>query len=351
MTRILLSRMIVLVLFAALVVPVVSHAESVMWNFAFPFRLIDPSPSSDSCWSSMNKNSKKAYIKLHNPNVSVAYHIEAKNADTGQVISCGSTVTQGTKIMFRFIPHEYSDLYWFSLGGSFDTPYGHWIAAAGKPVADMCTYLPEQDFVNTKRTTELSDNVTGDFYVSLSIAPPAKGIAVSGALSCEGVATDPARTCTAEQVGVGTATFDWAATTGNFYGRVFIAEGGSCVPTGSCRTSNNAMQRETGDFSQVPYSMPVPAQSLSCPITVVAPSGSPPTTPSLSSGGACVVGEPHTISMTSTDPDGDDIKYGIDWNADGSIDELVPPTGFVPSGTSQQASRTYATTGEKTVRV
>ena len=33
--------------------------------------------------------------------------------------------------------------------------------------------------------------------------------------------------------------------------------------------------------------------------------------------------------MSAIDPDGDNIRYGIDWNADGSIDEYVPPSGYV----------------------
>jgi hypothetical protein len=63
------------------------------------------------------------------------------------------------------------------------------------------------------------------------------------------------------------------------------------------------------------------------------------------------MGTPHTINFVSTDPDSDNIRNGIDWDADGSVNEWVPPSGYVASGQSQSASRTYAIPGEKTVKV
>jgi hypothetical protein len=55
--------------------------------------------------------------------------------------------------------------------------------------------------------------------------------------------------------------------------------------------------------------------------------------------------------MSATDPQGDQLRYGIDWNGDGSVDEWIPPTGYVPSGTQETAARTYAFEGTKTVKV
>ena len=52
-----------------------------------------------------------------------------------------------------------------------------------------------------------------------------------------------------------------------------------------------------------------------------------------------------------TDTGGRQLKYGIDWDADGTIDQYVPPSGYVSSGTTQSASRTYSTAGQKTVKV
>ncbi len=55
--------------------------------------------------------------------------------------------------------------------------------------------------------------------------------------------------------------------------------------------------------------------------------------------------------MISIDPDDDELRYGIDWDADGSINQWVPPSGYVASGSSQSASRTYSSSGAKTVKV
>jgi hypothetical protein len=94
-----------------------------------------------------------------------------------------------------------------------------------------------------------------------------------------------------------------------------------------------------------------PGATIPFSLTVVPDTGDPPSTPSISSGGQCVVGTPFTITMTATDSDGDDIRYGIDLDANGVLDQFVPATGYVPSGTPQTTSRTYATPGVKTVKI
>ncbi|MBI4080046.1 hypothetical protein HY414_02390, partial [Candidatus Kaiserbacteria bacterium] len=65
----------------------------------------------------------------------------------------------------------------------------------------------------------------------------------------------------------------------------------------------------------------------------------------------CTIGIAYSISITATDPDLDDIKYGVDWDANGTVDQFAPSSGYVPSGTSETVSRTYATEGSKTVKV
>ncbi|MBI2613056.1 hypothetical protein HYW59_04620, partial [Candidatus Kaiserbacteria bacterium] len=79
----------------------------------------------------------------------------------------------------------------------------------------------------------------------------------------------------------------------------------------------------------------------------------PPANPTLAASGSasCTVGSPYSLTMTATDPDGDTIKYAIDWDANGTVDQFAPSSGYVPSGTTETASRTYATEGSKTVKV
>jgi len=71
----------------------------------------------------------------------------------------------------------------------------------------------------------------------------------------------------------------------------------------------------------------------------------------LSPSGSCTVGQNHSISMTATDPDAtDQVRYLIDWDNNGTVDQTVPASGYVNSGTAQSASRTWSTSGSKTVK-
>jgi len=55
--------------------------------------------------------------------------------------------------------------------------------------------------------------------------------------------------------------------------------------------------------------------------------------------------------MSATDPDNDTLRYLVDWDGDGTVDEIIPATGYVPSGTAETASRTYSMAGTKTIKV
>ena len=102
-------------------------------------------------------------------------------------------------------------------------------------------------------------------------------------------------------------------------------------------------------YAQPEFVLNVPSQSISCPITVV-PATDGPTKPVVTAG-ACTVGTTFTVSFTSTDPNGRQLRYGIDWDADGTIDQFAPSSGYVNSGTTLTASRTYSLSGQKTVKV
>jgi hypothetical protein len=71
----------------------------------------------------------------------------------------------------------------------------------------------------------------------------------------------------------------------------------------------------------------------------VSPGGStndPPTAPEIAGPSMGTEGESYDFTFTSTDPDGDDIKYYIEWG-DGHTDR----TGFEPSGTTVTESHTW----------
>ena len=57
----------------------------------------------------------------------------------------------------------------------------------------------------------------------------------------------------------------------------------------------------------------------------------------------------YTFTFTATDPQGDQIRYGVDWDMDGTADDWLPAgVTYVNSGVSQSIAHSWLTTGAKT---
>jgi len=79
------------------------------------------------------------------------------------------------------------------------------------------------------------------------------------------------------------------------------------------------------------------------------PNSDPPSTPSTPSGSSTgVIGIPNTYSTSSTEPNGDTIKYGWDWDGDGDVDEW---TNYYPSGTAVNTDHAWNSVGTYNVKV
>jgi len=83
-----------------------------------------------------------------------------------------------------------------------------------------------------------------------------------------------------------------------------------------------------------------------------------PTPPTISGPATLVTNQSGTYSFVSTDPQGEQISYAVDWNSDGTdlwmpYGSVPPPGGmtYVNSGVSQSASKSWSTPGTYTVRV
>lgn len=276
-----------------------------------------------------------------NPNITVKYSVRVTDTATGAVIACGSTVPANTTVRYEFVPHVFEDIYWFATAAFYDSPYGDWVAGAGHPGGNIC--IPK-NYVGHGAGDD------DDVYASLSVDPPVKSLSVSNA-TCTDISGG--KSCVLATAGTATASFDFAPTIGYYY---LVSRDGSSYCTNASRvppahySSNVTPRRWTTNGV---YTLQVPTQSISCPITVGTedPTQKPPTTPTLTSNGACVAGTPHTVTFSSTDENNDQLHYGVDWNNDSSIDQWVPPTGYVAGGLPQTASRTYATAGTKSVQV
>ncbi|OYT28476.1 hypothetical protein B6U98_04770 [Thermoplasmatales archaeon ex4572_165] len=84
-------------------------------------------------------------------------------------------------------------------------------------------------------------------------------------------------------------------------------------------------------------------------VTISGTSNDPPNTPSKPSGSSAGnTGVDYSFSTSTTDPDGDQVKYGWDWNGDGTVDEW---SGLKASGSSEARSHSWTIPGTYYIQV
>ncbi len=74
----------------------------------------------------------------------------------------------------------------------------------------------------------------------------------------------------------------------------------------------------------------------------------PPSAPIINGPTAGVVDTSYTYTFDATDADNDQIRYRIDWDNNGTIDQTVPGSGYTASGTQLPASRLWGPVGTYT---
>jgi len=311
-----------------------ANAESVRWN-------------KTTNLLSYNYSSKSHFISSARAQLSVQYAIRVVNADTGEIFSSGVSVPAGTKVRFQFMPHQGEDIWWFITGYADDSPYGMWTDNAA-PSTRICT----------DPTNEVSRDgggicgigicpLTTIAMMTYAVHPPMKHIEGTDSFSCTSEGAD--KRCELTTPGTYTIRFVFGETPGNLWSANALYQNCPAVLPQGYRDPSFPVAQQTIDFVLTVNNLPDEDDN---PETPENPEAHTPSTPTLTAGAAaCTLGTPHTITMTSTDPDNDQIRYGIDWNADGSIDQFMPGSGYVPSGTMQTASRTYSLAGSKTVKV
>ena len=91
-------------------------------------------------------------------------------------------------------------------------------------------------------------------------------------------------------------------------------------------------------------------KSLKCEPNVT---NTPPSAPTLSCpDDGSLTGENLSVSFSSTDADGNNVRYLVDWDANDTTDGLVPSNGtYVVQNTVQSSSKTWSSPGLKTVKV
>ncbi len=204
-----------------------AYAEDVLWNASEQVHLCNvPKSSLPECGTAWQESgnaaqcntapynvSRSCATRLHDPNITIKYHVQVTD-DAGTNITCGSTVPPGTTLRLSFVPHSYEDVYWFGMGQSYDSPYGDWIANAASP---SIAFL-DKDYGGA--TCAGPGNCSTIYtYFPLSVNPPVKSISGIDAFGCGPADANGPRTCTPQQGGSFTPTFNFSATYGHFYWR------------------------------------------------------------------------------------------------------------------------------------
>lgn len=263
----------------------------------------------------------------------------------------GSSIPSGSTVRVQWAPGS-SNTSWVGTGGTYDSPYGRWDSSA-----KSCTTYSDCYGINT---------IYGSFYRiiyqgDMAITPPSFSISGSG-LTCGttlgGVRTSgPYNAFMCQYVPSPTYCATVVSYSPFYADCVVTALSGESITMNVAYPSASGAMR-AGEFvsydsgSTATYSrsgglsFSVPAQAISFSF-VAAPPSSPPTTPTVTYQNPSLVNTPVDFTVTSTDADGDNIRYGFDWDRNNTIDEWVPSVGYVSSGTSQTVSHTWSTTGYK----
>ncbi len=174
-------------------------------------------------------------------------------------------------------------------------------------------------------------------YISLVLNPPTKTITDTDGMQC-GLLTGNEKDgysmqCKITGNGQLHPKFNFSSTYGYYFYRYFWHD----YYEWGCHGNNIPM---TGPGSTVD----VPVQTISYQITAipVAPSNKPPLPPTITGPSSGSYNDTHVFNIVSTDPDNDQIRYGIDWDNNNIVDQWLPLTDLVNSGTSETMSKTWS---------
>lgn len=245
--------------------------------------------------------------------ISVTFDVRAYNNTTGTLIAENTTVPVSTPVRFEVDLQNNTNISWFVTGTDLDSPYGNWTNAApynypfqynascgggGESRKEAFVTRPVINFNHSGSTASMSCNSNGSL-------------------------------CTVTGGGTLATSATFSPISMGFGGDGIAGFPGYEGPRG--RTFNYG---------------PI----ISYPINVAPPANQAPNPPSI---GGPTTGNPnqlYTFTFQATDPDGGTIRYGIDWDNNGSVDQWVPGSGYVASNTVQSAAQIWSTEGNKTFK-
>ncbi|MEI8337791.1 MAG: hypothetical protein WCF92_01435, partial [bacterium] len=330
-----------------------SGGGSIVWNYVIPDYLY-ANAAGDSQNMSYMENAIGYYVAVNQKaNISVTYKVTASKLS-------GSQLSPGNVVRFTFSIPSSTDLSWTGTGRSNDTPPGHW-------VTDSSSVTPANSCIVADKMGQ--NQITKTYHVALNVSSPAKSLINTAGLSCGSMTAGGYIDCTVSTTTVSTVInpkFSFGATQGRYYLSWKIGTycdinpiplshsndvptdisanadcvGLSCYATGS-------------DLSNSKFILNVPAQTIPYTYTVVplVVANNPPLPPTMTGPTTGTTSTSYNFIASSTDPDGDQIRYGFDWNKDGTVDTWAPSSGYVNSGASQTGSKTWISIGTQTFQV
>jgi hypothetical protein len=307
----------------SLIGPQVGHAESVIDSQVIPYALgtYGYGYFGYACWAVFKGGTQ----------VSVTYAADAVDSSGNSV--CGATVPVGSTVQLRYKPFQPTDIYWNATGYAYGTPYGEWSTTGNYAPWNTTQHVCTPNYiVHTGISTH--DGSTFKIYGDLIVNTPSKNISLKGnGLTCNAPDPDGNQTCSAGEPGNAEADFNFGPTTGRIYGGPCNTDATGVKIFSAQRKlpgyNGNITQWISCNINDV-NNIPVSQHTISCPITIVDAS-QPPSKPDVSANGSCVVGQPFTITMSSTASDNHLLRFGVDWLNTGSITQWAPPApGYVP---------------------
>jgi hypothetical protein len=295
--------------FSVLVVPISTEAKSVMGGgeviIDYTYKAGPYSTCNISGTTDLNGGDPISIL------ASVEFIVHAYNDVTGSLIAENEVIPQGTQVRFDVTLNN-SQTNWFESGRSYDSPNGIWTDSYPGLIPDCL----------------LTDDIPGPPMHNVYFKRPNINFTHSGssaAFSCNGNGS----LCTVTSAGT-------LATSINFSPARFFPHGKGLSIV------DPVAPAVWGDGIEVS----VPA--LTYPINVSGPSNQPPNPPTITGPTSGAPNTAHTFNFQATDPNNDTIRYGIDWDNNGSIDQWTPSSGYVASNTQQSNPYTWTTPGTYT---
>ncbi|PIR73638.1 MAG: hypothetical protein COU40_01510 [Candidatus Moranbacteria bacterium CG10_big_fil_rev_8_21_14_0_10_35_21] len=266
----------------------------------------------------------------------LAISYSAKVKTGGISLKDDSNVSIGSKLNFSY---NLGQIYWNGTGYSWGSPFGYWKNNAKKQNPNTCKNKYLVSYFNQGSSSTPNYGA----FVQLSIDPHKVDISHSNKsdgeqyakLDCNANGTS----CIVKTAGKIKVAFDFAKTAGKLYYANQQYDYKKDKFTGSCREYplkdsdiNIEKDKYVFNFNAVEANNPPEDPIITGPVT-----GTTNTS--------------YSFQIKSTDPDGDKVKFEIDWPPVASPPNKDQGTVLVNSGEEVTASKIFISTGAKTFKV